>query len=137
MVVRQCLAALIFSFGSGQVELNFLAKFYFSAGPIYKAPPLLVTTVLTTESSKGVTRGGQGERMDAQGVCRLVGTARVPPVDDVFFTNFLMLPTDVLAELPARFTFSAANSLADVATLSDADAALRNGQYDLHHKLLM
>ena len=119
------------------MELNFLAKFYFSAGPIYKAPPLLVTTVLTTESSKGVTRSGQGKRMDDQGVCRLVGTARVPPVDDIFFNKFLMLPTDVLAELPARFTFSAAKSRDDVATPSDADVALRDGLYDLHHKLLV
>ncbi|CAN6705646.1 unnamed protein product [Malus baccata var. baccata] len=34
---------------------------------IYKAPPLLGKTVLTSEESKGTMRSGRGERLDKQG----------------------------------------------------------------------
>ena len=89
-----------------QVELNFVANFNFSAGPLYKAPPLFVNTMLTTGTSKGLFRGGQGSKLDSQGCCLLVGTARIAPVNDAFMDNFLMLPTDVLAVLPAKFEFT-------------------------------
>ncbi|XP_068329869.1 uncharacterized protein [Pyrus communis] len=49
---------------SGQVDLEFKAEFSFSVGSIYKAPPLLGKTVLTSEESKGTTRSGRGERLD-------------------------------------------------------------------------
>ncbi|XP_048421390.1 uncharacterized protein LOC125468866 [Pyrus x bretschneideri] len=52
---------------SGQVDLEFKAEFSFSVGSIYKAPPLLGKTVLTSEESKGTTRSGRGERLDKQG----------------------------------------------------------------------
>eukprot|EP00850_Spirogloea_muscicola_P023919 SM000407S15246 [mRNA] locus=s407:43228:44375:+ [translate_table: standard] len=99
---------------TGKVELGFKARFFFSAGPLYEAPPLLVDTVLTTEESRGAMRSGHGQRLDGAGRCRLVGTARVPPVDDIFLTNFLMLPTDVLAELPCRFLFSSPEARTDL-----------------------
>jgi len=37
-----------------------------------QAPPLVVTTNLTTESVQGKTQGGQGSRMDKNGVTRKV-----------------------------------------------------------------
>lgn len=39
-----------------QVELDFLAEFLFTIGPLYKAKPLVVGTTLTTESSQGPLR---------------------------------------------------------------------------------
>ena len=52
--------------------MEFLAKFCFSVGSIYKAPPLLVKTVLTFEESKGKIRCGRGEKLDKEGNCKSV-----------------------------------------------------------------
>lgn len=82
-----------------------MAKFWFSVGNIYKAPPLLVKTVLTSEESNGVIRSGRGERLDREGKCRLVGVATVQPIDDVFMNTFLGLPTECLANLKAEISF--------------------------------
>ncbi|CAI8593601.1 unnamed protein product [Vicia faba] len=86
---------------SGKVDLEFKAKFLFSAGSIYKAPPLIVKTVLTSEESKGIMKSGRGMRLDEEGKCRLVGVATVEPIDDFIMNSFLGLPTECLAELNA------------------------------------
>lgn len=75
-------------------------------GSIYRAPPLMVETVLTTEESVGRMRGGRGERLDGEGKCRLVGVATVDPIDDIFMNTFLGLPTECLANLNAVITYS-------------------------------
>lgn len=90
-----------------QVELAFQAKFYFSAGPLYRPPPLIVDTLLTTESTQGEFRGGTGSRLDNQGNCRLVGVARLAPIDDLFLSTFLALPSECLADMSANFSFTA------------------------------
>ncbi|KAI7845234.1 hypothetical protein COHA_001278 [Chlorella ohadii] len=91
---------------TGRVDLDFLASFEFTAGPIYRAAPLTVATTLTTEASDGVLRHGVGERLRADGRARLVGVARVPRTTDGFLNTFLMLPTDALAVLSAELKFS-------------------------------
>ncbi|XP_022738008.1 uncharacterized protein LOC111290795 [Durio zibethinus] len=91
---------------SGKVELEFLAKFCFSVGSVYQAPPLLVKTVLTSEESKGKIRSGRGERLDNEGNCKLVGVASVEPIDDFFMNSFLSLPTECFAKLNALITVS-------------------------------
>ncbi|OMO85986.1 hypothetical protein CCACVL1_09881 [Corchorus capsularis] len=91
---------------SGKVDLEFLANFCFSVGSIYRAPPLLVKTVLTSEESKGKIRSGRGERLDGEGNCKLVGVATVDPIDDFFMNTFLSLPTECLAKLNAVITVS-------------------------------
>ncbi|OVA16153.1 hypothetical protein BVC80_8929g14 [Macleaya cordata] len=91
---------------SGKVDLEFKAKFWFSAGSIYKAPPLLVETVLTSEESVGTARRGKGERLNKEGKCRLVGVATVDPIDDFFMNTFLGLPTECLADLNATIYIS-------------------------------
>ncbi|XP_040963644.1 uncharacterized protein [Gossypium hirsutum] len=88
------------------VDLEFLAKFCFSVGSIYEAPPLVVKTVLTSDESKGKMRSGRGERLDEEGNCKLVGVAFVEPIDDVFMNTFLSLPTECLAKLNAVITLS-------------------------------
>ncbi|KAL4025259.1 hypothetical protein IC575_013639 [Cucumis melo] len=89
-----------------QVELEFESKFIFSIGSLYKAPPLLVKTVLSSEESRGIIRSGKGERLDDKGKCRLVGVATVDPIDDLFLNSFLSLPTECIANLNAIITFS-------------------------------
>ncbi|MBA0788452.1 hypothetical protein Gotri_027032 [Gossypium trilobum] len=91
---------------SGKVDLEFLAKFCFSVGSIYEAPPLVVKTVLTSDESKGKMRSGRGERLDEEGNCKLVGVAFVEPIGDVFMNTFLSLPTECLAKLNAVITLS-------------------------------
>ncbi|KAK9291599.1 hypothetical protein L1049_019548 [Liquidambar formosana] len=91
---------------SGKVDLEFKARFWFSVGSIYKAPPLLVETVLTSEESNGKIRSGRGERLDKEGKCRLVGVATVDPIDDFLMNSFLGLPTECLANLNAIISFS-------------------------------
>ncbi|KAI8474316.1 MAG: hypothetical protein J3K34DRAFT_408169 [Monoraphidium minutum] len=93
---------------TGIMELNFLSRFEFTAGSLYKAPPLIVETLLTTEHSEGEIRKADGTRLSPDGSIRLVGVARVPRVDDPndWWTNiFLSLPTDALAVMDARFEF--------------------------------
>ncbi|XP_010444069.1 PREDICTED: uncharacterized protein LOC104726821 [Camelina sativa] len=92
---------------SGKVELEFTAKFSFTAGGgIYRAPALVVKTVLTTEESRGERKSGRGERMDKEGKCRLVGVAKVETVDDWFMNTFLSLPEECLADLQAVISVS-------------------------------
>lgn len=91
---------------TGRVDLDFLASFEFTAGPLYTAAPLTVATTLTTETSDGQLRRGTGERLAADGHARLVGVARVPTTGDAFLDTFLMLPTDCLAVLSAELKFA-------------------------------
>ncbi|KAL4458075.1 hypothetical protein ABPG75_012940 [Micractinium tetrahymenae] len=91
---------------TGRVDLDFLASFEFTAGPLYTAAPLTVTTTLTTESSDGQLRHGTGQRLAADGRAKLVGVARVPTTGDAFLDTFLMLPTDCLAVLSAELKFA-------------------------------
>lgn len=88
------------------MDLEFKAKFWFSVGKLYKAPPLLVGTVLTSEETGGTIRSGRGERLDEKGRCRLVGVATVQPIDDFFMNSFLGLPTECLAKLNAIISVS-------------------------------
>lgn len=70
-------------------------------GAIYKAPPLLVSTILTSEESQGQMRKGRGQRLEKDGNCKLVGVATIDPIDDIFMNSFLGLPTECLAFLNA------------------------------------
>lgn len=88
-----------------KVDLEFKARFLFSIGSIYKARPLLVETVLTSEESKGTVRSGRGDRLDKEGRCRLVGVATVEPINDFLMDSFLSLPTECLADLNAVISF--------------------------------
>ncbi|MCO5600701.1 hypothetical protein L7F22_054816 [Adiantum nelumboides] len=89
----------------GKVELEFSANFLFSVGALYRAPPLVVNTLLTTETTEGRLRRGQGRRLDSEGKCRLVGVAPLTRIQDAFMNAFLTLPTDCLAIMEAQFKF--------------------------------
>ncbi|KAF5181329.1 Atp-dependent clp protease atp-binding subunit [Thalictrum thalictroides] len=91
---------------TGKVDLKFKSKFWFSVGSIYEAPPLVVETNLTSEDSIGTMRRGRGEKLNREGKCKLVGVAKVDPIDDVFMNTFLGLPTECLAVLNATIYIS-------------------------------
>ncbi|KAJ3680050.1 hypothetical protein LUZ60_016328 [Juncus effusus] len=86
---------------SGKVDLMFKSRFWFSIGSIYKAPPLLVQTTLTSEESIGQIKKGFGERLNEEGKCKLVGIATVEPINDFLMNSFLGLPTECIAYLNA------------------------------------
>ncbi|GER34978.1 tRNA (guanine(37)-N1)-methyltransferase [Striga asiatica] len=93
------------------VELKFRARFCFSVGTVYKARPLLVDTVLTSEECKReIIRGEKGERLGKDGTCKLVGVAKVEPINDIFMDTFLTLPTECLAILNATISFSSSTT---------------------------
>ncbi|CAN6484999.1 unnamed protein product [Victoria cruziana] len=87
---------------TGKVNLKFKAEFCFYVGRLYRAPPLIVETVLTTEESKGRIKFGKGERLNKKGRCRLAGVATVDPVNDSFMNAFLGLPAECIANLNAN-----------------------------------
>ena len=82
---------------TGQVQLQFCCQFNLSIAGLYHAPPLEVSTQLTTESIKGKYTSASGKRMDADGQCELVGTTEVPTTSDSFLNRFLTLPTEAFA----------------------------------------
>ncbi|CAI0547014.1 unnamed protein product, partial [Linum tenue] len=85
---------------SGKVDLEFVPDFWLSAGSLYRAP-LLVKTVLTSEELRGSIRSGEGEKLDKEWKCRLVGVASVYQIIDVFMNTFLSPTTECLAILNA------------------------------------
>lgn len=89
---------------TGRTDIEFEAEFVFTVGPLYKAPPLIVKTTLTSESSNGRLRQGVGKRLSGTDV-RLVGVAEVPKTGDLFVDTFLFLPTDALAIMSADLVF--------------------------------
>jgi len=94
---------------TGQTELQFIANFMFTAGPLYKAPPLYVVTNLTTEEVQGSRRNGKGKRLDADGIARLVGVATVPKTDSWPIDKFLRLPDETFAVMVTQFVFPSAS----------------------------
>jgi hypothetical protein len=48
---------------SGTMDLEFVANFDFTAGPLYTAPSLKVATTLTTQHSEGLIHSADGERL--------------------------------------------------------------------------
>jgi hypothetical protein len=98
---------------TGEARLTFDAQFCFTAGALYRAPPLRVQTVLTTGESVGARLSGTGRPWAGAGVgsngssnssasptsIRLAGVARVPKTGDALLDAFLMLPNDALAVL--------------------------------------
>lgn len=90
---------------TGKVELEVDADVILSAKPLYTSASVRVPLTLTTETSWGATRSARGKRLDSEGRCVLVAVARVPPVSDLAVSAAMMLPSDVLVALQARFEF--------------------------------
>ncbi|CAL9204277.1 unnamed protein product [Musa hybrid cultivar] len=106
-IVPEVFQGTISSRSGKVVELMFRARFLFSVGSIYRAPPLMVETTLTSEESRGSMRAGRGERMDEEGRCKMVGVAVVDPINDALMDAFLGLPTECIAILNAKISIAA------------------------------
>ena len=91
---------------TGKVELEVDADITLSAKPLYTSASVRVPLTLTSETSWGATRSARGKRLDSEGRCVLVAVARVPPVSDLAVSAAMMLPSDVLVALQARFEFA-------------------------------
>jgi hypothetical protein len=89
---------------TGHLQLRFLARFCFRLGGLYRAPDLLIDTVLNSNSSKGQRHRANGQPLDAGGQALLVGVATVPPCGDGLLDRFLGLPDEALAMLRCSFT---------------------------------
>ena len=95
---------------TGEVSLDFEAKFTCTAFGLYRPPSLSVSATLTTGEATGRSSGegsgvrlcGRGEKLRENGRVALSGVAVVEPVGDFFLDSFLMLPTECLAELKAE-----------------------------------
>ena len=91
---------------SGEVQLEFRSRFYFSLAGLYQAPALIVQTRLQTEPVQGNRHHAQGERIGANGQTLLVGVATVPPTGDGWLDRFLGLPDEALALMRCRLMAS-------------------------------
>ncbi|KAK9665561.1 hypothetical protein RND81_14G120000 [Saponaria officinalis] len=91
---------------SGKVELKYRAKLWVSIGSGYKAPPLTVDMIFTTEELKAaLSKGAKGTRLDNNGKCRLVGVTRIDPTDDSFLNSVLGLPSDCITSMNLIISF--------------------------------
>ena len=86
---------------TGRVQLRFCCQFNLSIAGLYHAPPLEVSTELTTEAIMGRITSASGRRMDTSGACELVGTTAVPKTCDRLLNSFLTLPTEAFALMRA------------------------------------
>ncbi len=89
---------------SGELELQFKARFRFRIGRFYRAPDLLIDTTLSTGSLQSRRHRAQGHGLKASGEALLVGVATVAPSGDPWLDRFLGLPDEALALLRCRLT---------------------------------
>ena len=88
---------------TGAISLRFRAQFRFAIGALYRAPDLIVDTMLSTGSVQGRRHSGRGEPLDGQGRAVLVGVGTIAPCGDPWLDRFLGLPDEALALLRCRF----------------------------------
>ncbi len=90
---------------SGLLSLQFKARFRLKIFHWIKAPDLLITTCLTTEGVKTAYHNKvEGQRVQANGFCRLVGISSVPKSGNLILDTFLGLPNEALAILCCEIT---------------------------------
>jgi hypothetical protein len=89
---------------SGELELQFKARFRFRIGRFYRAPDLLIDTTLSSGSLRSRRHRVQGHGLKASGEALLVGVATVAPSGDPWLDRFLGLPDEALAVLRCRLT---------------------------------
>ena len=63
---------------SGEVQLEFHSRFYFSLGGLYKAPPLIVQTRLHTETAQGNRHHARGNGLGPMAWPYWSGSPRCP-----------------------------------------------------------
>lgn len=88
---------------TGAVQLRFRARFRFRIAGLYRAPDLLIDTLLSTDSAIGQRHRAVGQSIDTAGNAILAGVAVVPPSGDPWLDRLLGLPDEALAMLRCSF----------------------------------
>lgn len=88
---------------TGAVQLRFRARFRFRITGLYRAPDLLIDTLLSTGAAQGQRHRAVGQPISANGTALLVGVASVPPCGDPWLDRLLGLPDEALAMLRCSF----------------------------------
>ena len=84
---------------SGEILLEFEARFVLSIFSIYKFPNLLVNSLLNTGIAKTKLHKAVGLTLQEDGRTRLVGISTIPKTNNRFLDSFLSLPNQALAVL--------------------------------------
>lgn len=92
---------------TGALALRFQARFHFAIGSLYRAPPLLIDTQLSSGAVRSRRHNTCGAPLSADGSALLVGVAMIPPSGEAWLDRFLGLPDEALAVLCCRLTHSA------------------------------
>ncbi|MBW4531006.1 MAG: hypothetical protein KME02_10015 [Aphanothece saxicola GSE-SYN-MK-01-06B] len=88
---------------TGAMALRFCARFRFAIGGLYRAPDLIVDTMLSTGPVQGRRHQATGQPLSGDGQAQLVGVATIAPSGDPWLDRFLGLPDEALALLRCRF----------------------------------
>ena len=88
---------------TGRLELRFQARFRFRLAGLYRAPDLMIDTLLHTGLVHGQRHRARGQALTDDGQALLVGVAVVPPSNDPWLDRFLGLPDEALAMLRCTF----------------------------------
>ena len=84
---------------SGEIQLNFEARFTLEIFSIYKFPNLIVKSLLNTGTVKTKKYKYQGLKIQKDGKAKIVGVAKILKTNNYLLNKILFLPTDAIAEL--------------------------------------
>ncbi len=87
---------------TGEIILNFEARFILGILSIFQFPSLLVKTTLNTGKVKSNLHEETGSNLDSNGKTKLVGIAVIAPTNNNYLNLFLNLPTEALAILNCK-----------------------------------
>ncbi len=84
---------------SGEINLDFEARFTLQIFSKIEFPNLKIISCLTTNKVKTKHFSSEGQTMQPNGEARIVGISNIKKTNDYILDKFLGLPTEALAEL--------------------------------------
>ena len=84
---------------SGDINLNFQARFKLKFASFFQFPSLIVKSLLKTGKVNTITYDSVGVPLQKDGKTKLVGVTKIPKTSNSLLNSFLFLPTNALAEL--------------------------------------
>ncbi|WP_225866194.1 hypothetical protein [Prochlorococcus marinus] len=84
---------------SGEVLLDFEARFILKIFNFWEFPKLIVSTSLSTGHVVSNLHDIKGQPLNNEEISRLVGVAVIPPTGNMFLDRFLGLPNEAMASL--------------------------------------
>ncbi len=89
---------------SGEINLEFEARFRLQIFSVFKFPDLFIKSLLNTGKIRTKNFRSQGKRLLNNGETKLVGVATISKTNNLILDKFLFLPTEALAELNCELT---------------------------------